>query len=467
MKIAFVALSGLRACDPELIKLGLTFPGVIERGVQVAQLPSLGLLTLAGMTPAPHEVSYFEVGDLKTMDTLPGPFDLVAISGLTAQMLDGYALADRFRAAGSQVVLGGLHVTALPQEAHQHADAVVVGEGEPVWPTILAHAATRTLQPIYDARQTPFEFSPHVMPAYHLLDMARYNRMTVQTSRGCPWRCSFCASSITLVPRYKQKPADQVLAQVDRVMELMPRPFVELADDNSFVNKTYWRNLLPQLAERRLRWFTETDISVGDDDTFLEELAKAGCVEVLIGLESPVTTRLAGLEMNTDWKRKRNPRALANVRRIQEHGIRVNACFILGMDGQTQEDYGAIASFLDEARPWDVQLTLLTPFPGTPLYQSLKDQQRLTHDREWNRYTLFDLNHATTPMPPDEVRRAFRTLVAETYTDAAVRRRRRGFVGRRQPPRRRKPVKPATAAPPKPNRLNIVQSDRGTVGTVR
>ncbi len=112
--------------------------------------------------------------------------------------------------------------------------------------------------------------------------------MTVQASRGCPLHCEFCASSVLLTDHYKQKPAEIVLAEVDRIRELWPRPFIELADDNAFVNKRYWKRLLEELRARHIRWFAETDLSVHEDEELLGLMRKAGCTQVLIGLESPV-----------------------------------------------------------------------------------------------------------------------------------------------------------------------------------
>ncbi len=134
-------MSGIRVVDEELLRLGLTLPGFVERGETIASLPSLGLLTLAALTPSEHEVEYLEVPDPRSLDELPDGFDLVAISSYSAQILEAYDLADRYREAGVLVVMGGPHVTALPEEAAKHCDAVVVGEGEPCWSHVLSDCA--------------------------------------------------------------------------------------------------------------------------------------------------------------------------------------------------------------------------------------------------------------------------------------------------------------------------------------
>ncbi len=131
MRIALIALSGLRVFNPVLAELGLTLPGFVERGKAIASLPSLSLLTLAALTPDRHEVEYYEVADLDDFDDLP-ECDLAAFSTYTAQVNDAYQLADEYRHRGVATVIGGLHVTRLPHEALRHCDAVVVGEGEVV-----------------------------------------------------------------------------------------------------------------------------------------------------------------------------------------------------------------------------------------------------------------------------------------------------------------------------------------------
>ena len=137
-------------------------------------------------------------------------------------------------------MLGGLHVTAVPDEALEHADAVVVGEGELGWPDLLADlgagdrcgASTRPNGREFDLADAP-------MPRYDLLDIERYNRLTVQTTRGCPWRCEFCAASIRLTPKYKVKPVEKVMAEIHEIKRYWPPPFIEFADDNTFVNRRH------------------------------------------------------------------------------------------------------------------------------------------------------------------------------------------------------------------------------------
>ncbi len=422
--IGFIGMSGIRVCDKELLDLGLTLPGFEERSKAIAGLPSLGLLTLIGMTPEDRfERSYLEVQSLAALPALPGPFDLVAISSLTAQIPEAYALAARFRAAGAKVVIGGLHVTALPEEAARHADSIVIGEGESVWPDVLEDFSRGALKPVYDARSRPFDLADAPMPGFEFLDFERYNRITVQTSRGCPLKCSFCASSILLTPKYKQKPAAKVLAEVDRICALWRKPFIELADDNSFVRKRYWRELLPALAERRVRWFTETDVSVADDDELLALLAKAGCVEVLVGLESVTPDALTEID-GSGWKRKRAERARDSVRRIQDHGIRVNGCFIVGLDAHTERVFDDIFEFARDAQLFDVQITMPTPFPGTPMYRRYREEGRLTHPTDWERYTLYDLNFRPMHMTEARLVEGFHDLSKRLYGEEFTRSRR-------------------------------------------
>ncbi len=426
MRIGLIAMSGIRVCDAELLRLGLTLPGFVERSRTIASLPSLGLLTLAGMTPAGHECVYLEIEDVRKVDALPGGFDLVAISSFSAQIGEAYELADRYRAIGVPVVLGGLHATAVPEEAAAHADTVVVGEGEGTWRSLLRDAEAGRLGATYRSG-APFDLAEAPMPAFHLLDVERYNRLTVQASRGCPLHCEFCASSILLTERYAQKPVDRVLAEIDRIREIWPRPFLEFADDNALVDKRYWKRLLHELATRHLHWFAETDLSVHEDDELLSLLRDSGCAEVLVGLESPEEAGLAGLELKRDWKRKRWPEYREAIRKIQSHGIRVNGCFVLGLDRHTPAIFEQVYDFAVDTELFDVQITLLTPFPGTPLHRRLAREGRLLRERAWETCTLFDVNFEPRGMSAQELAEGFRGLAVRLYAEDLTRWRRENF----------------------------------------
>ena len=433
MKLGLIAMSGVRAHNEKLARLGLTLPGFVERNKLIASLPSLGLLTLAGMTPPEIDVGYLEVDDLAEIDDLPDDYDAVALSSFSARIKDTYALADRFRAAGTTVLLGGLHVTACPEEALQHADSIVIGEGEPSWPTLVRDLERGALRPIYDSRSSPFDLADAPMPRFDLLDPERYNRLTVQTQRGCPFDCEFCAASIRLCPTYRVKPVEKVIAEIRRIKEIWPRPFIEFADDNSFVNKRHSKKLLRALAAEDVRWFTETDISVAYDDEFLHLLRDSGCARLLIGLESASKAGLRGLEQHSDWKARQQDSYLTAIQRIQSHGISVNGCFVLGLDGTGVESFREVVDFVRESGLHEVQVTVLTPFPGTPFYERLRAEGRLLEEEAWDLCTLFDVNFRPNGMTVQELEENFVGLVKTLYGESEVReRRKRAFRQLRQ-----------------------------------
>lgn len=429
MRLGLIAMSGVRAHNPELTALGLTLPGFVERNRVIASLPSLGLLTLAGLTPPEIDLRYLEVPDIKNVSGVPEEFDVVAISSFSAQIGEAYLLADRYRAQGTKVILGGLHVTAVPDEARAHADAIVIGEGEPVWPAIMADilGVGRALQPTYDARTQPFDFANSPMPRFDLLDIERYNRLTVQTQRGCPFRCEFCAASIRISPTYKVKPVDRVIAEVQSIKSLWKRPFIEFADDNTFVNKAHSKELMRALASENVRWFTETDLSVAEDVELLEMMRDAGCAEILIGFESTTFSALDGVEQRSNWKAKRVDKYLDTIRTIQDRGIRVNGCFILGLDGADLESFDSIWKFVQESGLYDVQITVQTAFPGTPLYARLKQEGRILRDEAWELCTLFDVNFKPAKMSVSELEAGLRSLGSQIYSEEYTQKRRTDF----------------------------------------
>jgi radical SAM superfamily enzyme YgiQ (UPF0313 family) len=430
-------MSGVRAHNPELTALGLNLPGFVERNRVIASLPSLGLLTLAGLTPASIEISYLEIADITQVTGVPEEFDVVAISSFSAQIGEAYALADRYRALGTKVILGGLHVSAVPDEACAHADAIVVGEGEPVWPRLMADLESGgELAKVYDARGQNFDLNQSPMPRFDLLDPERYNRLTVQTQRGCPFRCEFCAASIRISPTYKTKPVERVIAEIQKIKSLWKSPFIEFADDNTFVNKAHSKELVRAVAREKIRWFTETDISVADDLELLDLMQDSGCAQVLIGLESPTFSSLDGIEQRANWKARQVDHYMEAIRRIQDRGITVNGCFVLGLDGAGVESFDDIWNFVRESGLYEVQITVQTAFPGTPLYDRLKSERRLLREAAWELCTLFDVNFRPSKMKVAELEAGLRSLAGQIYSEEFTKERRARFYANYRTKRR-------------------------------
>lgn len=416
MKIGLIAMSGVRAYNEELTKLGLTLPGFVERNKIIASLPSLGLLTLAGMTPREFDLEYLEISDIRQMKELPNSFDLVAISSYTAQIDEAYELSSLYRKKGIKTIIGGPHVSWEPEEAKEYCDCVVIGEGEATWQKLLSDFKKNNLKPFYKSKDDDFNIKDAPMPRFDLLNIKKYNRLTVQTSRSCPHRCEFCAASVLITNKYKQKPAHKVLEEIREIKRTWKHPFIEFADDNTFVNKKYWKDLLPSLAKENIRWFTETDISIAEDVELLKLLRESGCAQVLIGLESPVKSGLDGLELKSNWKYKQLERYKKAVSTIQSHGITVNGCFILGLDGHTNEIFNKVFDFVKESGLYEVQITILTPFPGTELYRRFQKEGRLIKERDWKKCTLFDLTFQPENMSLEELEKGFRDLAEKIYS---------------------------------------------------
>ncbi|PSG90201.1 B12-binding domain-containing radical SAM protein [Aurantibacter aestuarii] len=430
-KVILISMSGVRVYNKHLLELGLTLPGFVERSEVIASLPSLGLLTLASHTPENWNIVYKELDNYSESDILEiiseNP-DIIAFSSLTARINETYELCKRFKKIGITVAIGGLHVSAMPEEATKFADVIIQGEGEIIWETILKDFESNELKSIYSSLSNPkytFNFKSCKVPKYELLDISKYNRLTIQTTRGCPLNCSFCAASRT-ISAYKKKSIAQIEKELNKILEVWERPFIELADDNTFVDKKWSIELLNLFGKYKIKWFTETDISIAYDDELLELLAKSNCAQVLIGFETVNKIGLKGIDRK-DWKHKQFDNYFKAINKIQSYGISVNGCFILGFDTDTKDTFKETEQFIINSNLSEVQITLLTPFPGTELYNQLKSQNRLLQDNYWDKCTLFDVNFIPKNFSVEELEREFEVLMQRVYSKELVTNRKKHF----------------------------------------
>lgn len=349
----------------------------------------LSLTYVAGATPAHWDVRIVDevVTPLRDEDLAA---DVVGITAFTTQAPRAYEIAARARAAGAQTVIGGVHASFMPEEAARHADAVLVGEAELVWPALLADAERRALAPRYQGGRPSID-ALGIIPRRDLLQPGAYTYASVQTTRGCPLNCSFCSVTAFNGRTYRATGVDWVVDEFSRIPE--ERVLVVDDDFNGFSDRARRRALeLCQALEERApakRWATQMTINFGDDAELPRAAARAGCAAVFIGFESVSSSDLATVSK----KRNRGRDYFAdNVRRIRDAGIAVIGSFILGIDGQDVErTVDETLSFLEETHIDAFNPTLLTPLPGTrDRARYLEEQRTLHHDfpADWIHYDL-------------------------------------------------------------------------------
>ena len=419
-RLVLVSMSGLRIVDAELLELGLRLPGLARRSKALSELPPLGLLTIAATAPDEWQVvlisddgsrSESEVVD-QIMVSSP---DVVAFSALTPAADRAARLSAQIREHRVATLIGGLHATASPENCTPCFDSVAVGDGEALFPRMLNDWKEGDLKSVYRPRDW-FDLDHSPIPRWELWADRSIPRFTLQTMRGCPWACSFCAASRLLGPP-RTKPINRIQAELAEITSRSSRPWIELADDNTFANDRDSGPMLDALAGAGARWFTESDWRIAGRVGLLKQIAASGCRQILIGFESSVF-RYRGMAAKTAAVEKMTEAAIA----IQEAGIVVNACFIVGADGETEASIDRLAEFLETAPFGEIQLTLQTPFPGTSLYRSLMTSGRMLPG-DFSRHTLFDVVYHPNPLSANQLSSAFRRLVAHVYRDTAQKRR--------------------------------------------
>lgn len=354
--------------------------------------PPMCLPILASLTPPGVKIHLVDE-NVETVD-LAEPADLVAISCMTASAPRGYEIADAFRARGVPVVMGGMHPSALPQEAAEHADAVVIGEAENQWPRIFADFAAGRPQRLYQREQRP-DLKDLPIPRRDLLRTERYVTVNlVQTARGCPHACTFCSVSPIFGRRYRFRPVAEV---VEEIRSLGAR-WVGFQDDNIVAGRTRAKELFEALLPLNLRWVGQGDLSMAKDEELLNLMARSGCTAMFVGLESLSQESLAAANkrpnMGLDYER-----AVATIHR---HGIDIIGSFVFGLDPDQPGVFRQTVDFAERMKLGAAQFAVLTPFPGTPLYDQLKEEGRIT-SQDWALYTMGHVVYQPRNMTADQL----------------------------------------------------------------
>ncbi len=337
--------------------------------------PPLSLMTVAALTPEKHNVTVIDES------TAPANFDirpdLVGLTAMTAAAPRAYQIADRLREQGVPVVMGGMHASALPEEALQHVDGVVIGEAEELWPQVLDDFEQGQLQPVYRHEHYP---DPATIPPARrdVVDISKYlAKYTLQATRGCPFACSFCAVSTFFGRTYRTRPVENVVAEAAAIKG---KPLI-LVDDNIMGSPRYATMLFERLSDLKTTFLTQASTTMLNTPELIGKAAKAGCRALFVGLESISQEQLTkiGKKFNVVKKYKEL------IQRLHDNGIAVVGSFMFGLDGDDPGVFERTAEFTEEAQIDIAQFSILTPLPGTKLYDQVQQQGRII-ERDWSKY---------------------------------------------------------------------------------
>lgn len=410
MKLALINPKGYSTLNDDFMRFIEKCPEVQSFHHSFNSSFNAGLLIIASRTPAFFDIELIDE-NYQTIN-FNVKYDLVGLSGMTQQANRMYEIADEFRRRRSFVVLGGIHATVMTKEAILHADSVIVGEGERLWPKFIKDFLRGTTKPFYP-NDREFNLDKSIIPRYDLLEANNYDMVILQATRGCPKDCEFCAASKIYGHKYRYKSIDLIIEEIKFLKKLRNFSRIGFADDNLFVNKKYSINLLERIKKLNIRWFAQSDISVGEDDNFLKLIAESGCTTLFIGFESLSEKNLRDIDKN-NWKFRQLKNYSHYINKIQAKGIGIVGAFIIGFDNDNKSTFEVLSKFIINNNIFMPQVTILTPLPGTRLRKKLEDQNRIISN-DWSRYSFTEVNFLPKNMRPEELQKGLLYIYERVY----------------------------------------------------
>jgi radical SAM superfamily enzyme YgiQ (UPF0313 family) len=385
----------------------------------------ISLVTLAALTPSDVEIiirnEYVENIDLDTN------VDLVGITGFTSQITRGYQLADEFRKREVPVIMGGIHVSLNPDEAECHADAIVIGEAEGIWEHVINDFRANRLKKRYTRHGYP-DLQDLVIPRYDLVDRTHYispptvtsNLIPIQTARGCPYNCDFCSVVRFLGREYRMKPTKHVLKEI----EACGSNYLFFSDDNVIGNIQRSKEFFQAITPLNVKWMGQFPSTLGRYPELIDLAAKSGCFLLFVGFETIVPQSLQ--EVGKSFNQRQNYADL--IRRIIDAGITPFASFAFGFDHDGPDVFDQTLEFLYTTGTPLASFFILTPLPGTVLYDRLLKENRIL-DRNWHNYDLSRVVFQPARMSPEELQEKYWETFGAFYSRQNIVRRIRAATG--------------------------------------
>ncbi len=383
------------------------------------RMPSLGLLKVAALTPSGWQIAIVDE-KVEALD-LDQEADLVGITAMTTTVQRAYEIADHFRRRGIKVVLGGMHVSCLPDEARPHCDSLVVGEAEELWAGLLHDFESRQLKPIYRHQDGLPSLAGLPRPDWQLYENKNYLPVHfVETTRGCPIDCEFCAVTSAFGGKYRNRPQAEVLAELRGLTPFERGTFslkncVLFIDDNIISNRAYAREFLTRIADLKLNWFGQASVNIASDPQILKLCQQSGCRGLFMGFESLSPETIAAM-----GKRVNHPDQYFDiVQKIHDHGIGIDGSFVFGFDNDDEGVFDRTLEFVLKAKIEVTYFSILTPYPGTRLHERLTREDRIL-TQDWSRY---DANHVVfkpRTLTADQLLAGYHRVFKEVYSVSSI-----------------------------------------------
>lgn len=337
-------------------------------------IPQLALFILEGLTPKEHQVKIVEEEHM-TVD-FNEECDIVGISCMTSNANNAYKISKEFKKRGKIVILGGIHPTILPDEALQYADSVVIGEAEGVWEQVLQDIQNNNLKRRYHVSDP--DLTKYIPKDFSTLKLKRlFNIIPIMTTRGCPYNCDFCCVSNIYGKKIKHIPVENIVRDI---VESKAKNFIFL-DDNIIGHQQYAKELFKAIKPLKIRWVGQASISFANNIEMMQLAKQSGCKGLFIGLESVSEDQIKKLrKLNGELEKIKQ-----SLKKIRKMGIIIFASVIFGFDDDTHQSFKKTLKFLMKNKISIASFNILTPYPGTKIYNEFKQNGRLINDN-WDYY---------------------------------------------------------------------------------
>ena len=369
----------------------------------------LSLLSVAACTPDDIEIT---ITDEQVEPVIfDEPFDLVGITFMTALASRAYELASEYRKRGVPVVFGGYHTSLHAKEALRHCDAVCIGEAESTWPRLIDDYTSGRIERVYQSN-TPADLSTLKWPRHDLIKKRHYITVNaVQAGRGCPNSCEFCSVAAFFHNRYRHRPVRDVIAEISSLKE----KFFVFVDDNITAEPEYAKELFRRLEPLKKRWISQASITAADDDELIRLAARSGCKGLFVGIETLSEKNLNSLNKGFNDTNS----YLHSIDRMRDNGIGVEAGIIFGMDDDDVGVFERTLDFCERAKIDAVQASILTPLPGTALYERYRAQDRII-DTDWSHYDYRHVVFKPRLMAPEQLQDGADWFIQQFYGTGSI-----------------------------------------------